>query len=337
MTPTIHPRFARRNLLLDTASAAWAVVLLCGVPGGLCGGESAATRPAADFVVAVTGDDRNPGTEAQPFATVGRARDAVRELRKSQPARDVLVLIRGGTYRMAEPLVFTPEDSGRDGGSVTYTAYPGEQPVLSGGRQITGFQLGDNGLWTAKVPDVRGGPWHFEQLYVSGRRAVRARTPNRFYFYMNAPRRPGVDPATGRPGKPDDRKFVANPQDLAPLVDLPPDRLRDVVVASYHSWHISRQYVASIMPQENVVVLTGTCSVPFFTYTQNERYFLGTIARRLTRPASGFSIATVRCTTSRCREKICRRPRSSRRSRIRCCSFSEPARTSRWQGSRCGG
>ena len=257
-------------------------------PGRLCGGKSAPARPAADFVVAVTGDDRNPGTEAQPFATVSRARDAVRGLRKSQPARDVLVLIRGGTYRMAEPLVFTPEDSGRDGGSVTYAAYPGEQPVLSGGRQITGFQLGTDGLWTAKVPDVQGGPWHFEQLYVNGRRAVRARTPNRFYFYMNAPRRQGVDPATGQPGKPDDRKFVANPQDLAPLVNLPPDRLRDVVVASYHSWHISRQYVASIMPQKNVVVLTGTCSVPFFTYTQNERYFLENYREALDAPGEWF-------------------------------------------------
>ena len=127
----------------------WIVpVLFQALPGGLLEGESSPARPPADFVVAVTGDDRNPGTEAQPLATIRRARDAVRELRKAQPERDVLVLIRGGTYYVAEPLVFTSDDSGREHGSVTYAAYPGERPVLSGGQRITGFQVDAAGLWT---------------------------------------------------------------------------------------------------------------------------------------------------------------------------------------------
>ena len=157
-----------------------AAVLFQALTGGLLGGEASPARSSADFVVAVTGDDRNPGTEAQPLATIRRARDAVRELRKAQPKRDVLVLIRGGTYYVAEPLVFTSEDSGRERGTVTYAAYPGERPVLSGGQRITGFQVDAAGLWTTKVPELRGRPWRFEQLYVNGRRAVRARTPNRF-------------------------------------------------------------------------------------------------------------------------------------------------------------
>lgn len=288
MAPTLGRVLSRRSLVHEMAFRTVAAVFCAGLSGALLGGESPPARPPADFVVAPTGDDRNPGTEAQPLATIRRARDAVREFRKGQPDRGALVLIRGGTYRLEEPLVFGPEDSGHEGAPVTYAAYPGEQPVLSGGRQITGFQPGPNGLWTAKVPAVRGGPWRFEQLYVNGRRAVRARTPNRFYFYMNALRRRGVDPATGQPAKPDDRTFLANPQDLAPLTALPPERLRDVVVASYHSWHISRQYIASLMPEKNVVVLTGTCGVPFFTYTQNERYFLENYREALDVPGEWF-------------------------------------------------
>ena len=96
-----------------------AAVLFQALPGGLLGGEPSPARPPADFVVAVTGDDRNPGTEAQPLATIRRARDAVRELRKAQPERDVLALIRGGTYYVAEPLMFTSEDSGRERGTVS--------------------------------------------------------------------------------------------------------------------------------------------------------------------------------------------------------------------------
>ena len=265
-----------------------APVLFQALSGGPLGGEPSPARPPADFVVAVTGDDRNPGTEAQPLATIRGARDAVRELRKAQPERDVLVLIRGGTYYVPEPLVFTSEDSGRERGSVTYAAYPGERPVLSGGQRITGFQVDAAGLWTTKVPDLRGRTWRFEQLYVNGRRAVRARTPNRFYFYMNATRPKGVDPATGQSGKLDDRMFLANPKDLAPLANLTPERLREVVVASYHSWHISRQYVASVRPEQGTVFLTDSCGVPFFTYTQNERYFLENYREALDSPGEWF-------------------------------------------------
>jgi hypothetical protein len=97
----------------------------------------------------------------------------------------VLVLVRGGTYTLQRPIVFTPEDSGRAGGLTTYAAYPGERPVFSGGRAITGFRQAAGGLWQATLPDVRDGTWSFEQLFVNGRRAVRARTPNQGYFYVD--------------------------------------------------------------------------------------------------------------------------------------------------------
>ncbi|NLX97458.1 MAG: right-handed parallel beta-helix repeat-containing protein [Rhodopirellula sp.] len=284
-----------QTLTLALVAAWWASGAAFGqtlpsAAAGLIAGEVSPAGPQADFVVDPAGDDRNPGTEAQPMATLRRARDAVRKLRKVEPARDVLVLIRGGTYHVEEPLVFAPDDSGREGGSVTYAAWPGQRPVLSGGRRITGVQRDAQGMWTARIPEIQGRRWQFEQLYVNGRRAVRARTPNRFYFYMNAPRRRSIDPATGQPHKPDDLSFLANAEDIAPLLALPSERLRDVVVASYHSWHISRQYVASIQPDKNknTVFLTGSCGVPFFTYTQNERYFVENYREALDAPGEWF-------------------------------------------------
>jgi hypothetical protein len=82
---------------------------------------------SADFVVAPGGDDAGPGTRERPFATVGRAREAVRALKAKKPAT---VLLRGGTYFFPETLVFTPEDSGTAEAPVTYAAWPGEKPVL---------------------------------------------------------------------------------------------------------------------------------------------------------------------------------------------------------------
>ena len=138
----------------------------------------ACAAQAADFYVAPDGDDANPGTQQQPFATLARARDAVRPLVAKGLDRNVTVLIRGGTYRITEPVAFGPEDSGTDRFSITYAACENEKPVTSGGRVIRGWKAQGDGTWTAEIPDAKQGQWTFRELFVDGRRAQRARHPN---------------------------------------------------------------------------------------------------------------------------------------------------------------
>ncbi|MFI0724436.1 ricin-type beta-trefoil lectin domain protein [Streptomyces sp. NPDC021224] len=85
---------------------------------------------------------------------------------------DVVVQLAGGTYRMSSPLVLGSADSGTNGHQVVWQAAPGEQPVLSGGQQVTGWTLKDtsNNIYAASVTagsDSR-------QLYVDGALAPRA-------------------------------------------------------------------------------------------------------------------------------------------------------------------
>lgn len=101
----------------------------------------------ADFFVSVGGSDRWSGTVAAPnaqksdgpFATLERARDAVRELKKRKAA-DIVVLIREGTYQLSTTIVFGLEDSAVGESTITYAAYPGETPVFSSGRKIEGWE-----------------------------------------------------------------------------------------------------------------------------------------------------------------------------------------------------
>ena len=131
----------------------------------------------ADFFVATGGSDANPGTLESPFATLKKARDAVRAKIQRGLRRDVLVLVRGGRYELATTLVFDSRDSGTAEHGVTYAAFPGEWPVISGGRVITGWRLHRDGIWKASTS------LEFRQLYVNGKRAVRARTPNLPDYY----------------------------------------------------------------------------------------------------------------------------------------------------------
>jgi hypothetical protein len=98
------------------------------------------------------GSDRNPGTIDKPLATLGRARDAVREFKRSVP-KPVTLLFRGGTYYMSGPVVFGTEESGTDLQPITYAAYPGEKHTLSGGLRIDAkWQVYRDGIMKCSVP-----------------------------------------------------------------------------------------------------------------------------------------------------------------------------------------
>ncbi len=135
----------------------------------------------------------NPVRSDGPFRTVAAARDAIRGLQSRGPLdKPVVVYLRGGTYFLTEPLEFKPQDSGTPTNPVTYAAYPGEVPVLSGGREIRGWTLAANSegavgasKWRADLAEVKDGKWYFHQLFVDGRRRQRARAPNTGFFTVD--------------------------------------------------------------------------------------------------------------------------------------------------------
>ncbi|MFO7901307.1 MAG: right-handed parallel beta-helix repeat-containing protein [Planctomycetota bacterium] len=138
----------------------------------------AETATEADFHVAVAGNDKNPGTADQPFASLERAQKAVRAKIAAGLHDDVTVMIHAGTYTLSQSLTFGPQDSGTEEHAVTYVAASGEPVVISGGRRIRDWQQGEDGGWTAEVSGVREGEWCFRHLFVNGQRATRARIPN---------------------------------------------------------------------------------------------------------------------------------------------------------------
>jgi hypothetical protein len=101
--------------------------------------------PRGPGVCGDLGDDDWPGTiDHRPFATPADAQRAVRA-RTARTASDMVVNLRGGTYRLPAPLRMTGDDSGRGGRRVVHQAYgfgtPGQEKVtLSGGRSVTGWR-----------------------------------------------------------------------------------------------------------------------------------------------------------------------------------------------------
>ncbi len=145
--------------------------------------HSAAKREANDHVgpelyVAKNGNDRNPGTRERPLATLERARQLVQSM-DGKRATAITVWVRQGTYYLSKPLVFDPADSGTADCPVTYAAYPGEEVTLSGGRRLdcqwTHYK---DGIMMCTLPEAKGSRAPFTQLFVDGKRQIRARYPN---------------------------------------------------------------------------------------------------------------------------------------------------------------
>jgi hypothetical protein len=192
-----------------------------------------ATATAADFHVAPNGNDANPGTKDKPFATPARAMAAVRSLVSGGLKTDVRVVLRGGTYALAAPLVFTSADSGTADHTITYSAEPGETVVISGGRAITNWTTSGGSKWTAELAGVKSGQWFFRQLVVNDRRAVRARWPNEDGVLHLATVATGVKSFTF------DRA-------------LPQESLggQDAELVVYENWSVSRALVSSSDPRQ---------------------------------------------------------------------------------------
>lgn len=123
--------------------------------------------------VAPNGSDNNPGTVDQPFQTIQKAQQVVRASIADQQS-DIRVNFRGGTYTLAEPLLFTAADSGGNGHTIVYQAFDGEKPIISGGFGVSGWQrdTADARIWRAQLNVSQP----IRQLYVNGVRAIRART-----------------------------------------------------------------------------------------------------------------------------------------------------------------
>ncbi|MFN0195370.1 MAG: hypothetical protein ACKVT0_01385 [Planctomycetaceae bacterium] len=114
-----------------------------------------------------------------PFATLTAARDAIRRLKNvnALPGAAVVMVLEG-TYHLREPLVLTSEDSGTETNPITYTAYPGDHPILSGGRVVDGWKPYQGEILQTQLPEVKAGTWKFRQLFFHGDRQPRSRWPN---------------------------------------------------------------------------------------------------------------------------------------------------------------
>lgn len=145
------------------------------------------------FYVSPSGNDSwsgfhetNTGGDG-PFATFPAAVDMVRDhFQNSVSDKDYRIVLREGTYQVIKPIEITDKDKFR----LSVEAYKSENPVISAGKKITGWEksrVNGNVCWKVNLPEVKNGEYYFRQLFVDGMRANRPRFPETGFYEVEDP------------------------------------------------------------------------------------------------------------------------------------------------------
>ena len=132
---------------------------------------------ADEIWISPKGSDFNDGTRQSPKATLTSALRQAREWRRTEDNRiqgGITIYMEGGTYAFHEPVFIRPEDSGTKESPTVIRSVGDEKVILSGGISINGWKK-QGKVWVADVPVFNGRPLDFRQLWVNGKKAVRAR------------------------------------------------------------------------------------------------------------------------------------------------------------------
>lgn len=212
---------------------------------------SASAMHAGDIYVSTCGNDSLSGQAEAPLRTVAEAMKRAREWRrlKSPEAEgDIRIILADGVYRQTEPLFVRPEDSGKPGSATIVCSAEGSNAVISGGVEVTGWTKGCDDsriapglrdrIWVADAPMNGNRMVETRQLYVNGRKAVRA--------------------SQFEPGKME-RMVDFNPSELTitvPAPDMDLSSASQLEMYVHQRWAIAILRVKSITPdgKGNVVV-----------------------------------------------------------------------------------
>jgi parallel beta-helix repeat protein len=239
---------------------------------------SAAYSGAAEYYIDGTkGNDANPGTIDEPFATLEGARTAIRSLKADSglPEGGVTVYLRSGIVKRTTTFVLDSKDSGDANKPIVYCAYPGEEVVISGGQSIISpWSQYNNEIYVTNVGNLS-----FNSLFVNGRRAARAREPDpagEGYYYLIKT----VDPETNLIA------FRFAKGDIDPNWN----NLREVEVISYRKWRQSRCRIDKI--EGDKVYFQGSLE-PGYGYDWNYyddpgRYYVENVFEGLDTPGEWY-------------------------------------------------
>ncbi|MCB1120752.1 MAG: hypothetical protein KJT03_04340, partial [Verrucomicrobiae bacterium] len=195
-----------------------------------------------------------PGTTTEQPNTFNSLEAAIHSLRQKKREsggrlqQPIEVRVMPGEYFLDVPLTFKPEDSGTAECPVTFRAWGTGPVVISGGVPIEHWsrtEWNDRPALVADLPRMNGVPLNFQQLWINGRRATLARSPNQGYLKLERAIDPPEVDATSRTGT---REFTYKEEDTRYWKDV-----NSGTAVVFNRWMENRMPLYAIYPTNRQV------------------------------------------------------------------------------------
>ncbi|MGN0214424.1 MAG: right-handed parallel beta-helix repeat-containing protein [Muribaculaceae bacterium] len=228
--------------------------------------------------VSTTGNDAQAdGSAAKPYYSLQRAIDKALTVSGTDT---VCVEVTPGVYRVQKTIVVTKSPKV----PIVVRCSSSEPAVLSGAVTIDGWSRGEGGLWTATVDAAKSYGFRFEQLYVNGERAIRARTPDKEWFMVEGSKETVHYNGTGRAPQYATQQINVGKDALASIASLPFEQRQNVMAMFYHKWDNTRRYLNEIVPDSGFIFLNGPGMKPWNQITRGSRFVLENYKEAITMP-----------------------------------------------------
>ena len=222
-------------------------------------------------IIRVGGKDGLAGPSAVP--------GAVAAARAGHPEQAVDVVIENGTYRIDQPLELDARHGGTPQAPVRWLAAAGAKPVISGGIPVSGFSTTTGGIWTARLPE---GSARFDQLWVNGRRATRARHPNSGFLMLESIKQEMLEDKQAR------QSITLKPEDFAPLAGITPQELALTQLLAYHKWDNTRRSIETLTAADHRISTVGKPMKPWNSWDKKTGIIFENFRAALDQPGEWF-------------------------------------------------
>ncbi|MEI7776788.1 MAG: right-handed parallel beta-helix repeat-containing protein, partial [Verrucomicrobiota bacterium] len=248
-----------------------------------------------EWFVSEKGNDTWTGTRADavsgqtdgPFATLQRARDAIRSARAAGDLTPQKVHVREGTYFLKEAFRLEAQDSGSPDAPVIWRAYKDERPVISGAMKIQGWTPWKGEVLQAPLGEASKLKGGVRQVLLGGKRQTLARYPNAdpsdpvaggwaFAAGQGWPMyadKPGEDKHTLEVKEADLRQW-ANPEEV------------ELTVFARYNWWNDRVRLTSVDVGSRKITLSKDCS---YAIRLGDRYFFQNALEELDAPGEWYA------------------------------------------------
>lgn len=239
----------------------------------------------AQFYISPNGNDKNAGTESLPFGSINGALDNIARMRKgNRVKRDVDIILKSGTYYLAEPILITPNNW--DGnGKLTIRGEDNNTPVLKGSIRLQQFERVSDRLWKMDISQtIRKNNLEVQQLFINGQRAVRARTPNKGNLFKTG----NVTEKPIRGATKSVLKEISMTNEQMNALKSASKDIRNVVISFNHKWDRTRGYIDNISTRNNKINFIAETVPPWLDLASDSQFFFENSIAFLDEPGEWF-------------------------------------------------